>query len=100
MSGRWVWRGSGGRGAHLVRERSAGSCNPWALCGRRVRNPRLAWRSICPDCRRIAAVTGTPGQPTTQLTTGAHTAGIDAEPTPAPTRTPRSTPVDLSTSSR
>jgi hypothetical protein len=51
LSGGWLWRGSGGRSAHLVRERAVGSCNPWALCGKRIRTPRLAWRGVCPTCR-------------------------------------------------
>ena len=54
LSGRWVWRGRGGHGAHLIRERSTASSTPWTLCGRRMRQPRLAWRGICPTCRSRA----------------------------------------------
>ena len=54
FSGRWVWRASGRRGAHLVRERSATSSSSWTLCGKRVRNPRRTWRGLCPSCRAAA----------------------------------------------
>ncbi|ABS03937.1 hypothetical protein Krad_2461 [Kineococcus radiotolerans SRS30216 = ATCC BAA-149] len=50
LSGRWVWRGRGGHAAHLIRDRSTASSTPWTLCGRRMRQPRLAWRGICPTC--------------------------------------------------
>ena len=54
LAGRWAWRGRGGHGAHLIRERSTASSTPWTLCGRRMRQPRLAWRGICPTCRSRA----------------------------------------------
>ena len=55
FSGRWVWRGRGGHAAHLIRERSICSSNPWTLCGRRLRQPRSAWRGTCPTCRSRAS---------------------------------------------
>ena len=72
LAGRWVWRGRGGHGAHLIRERSASSSTPWTLCGRRLRQPRLAWQGVCPTCRSRA-----------------HDLAVDldAEPTPPRYRT-------------
>ncbi len=73
VSGRWVWRGSGGRNAHLVRERSVRSSSPWSLCGKRVRGPRLAWRGVCHVCRR-------------------RSVDLDTEPTPVNDRVLMTTP--------
>ena len=68
LNGRWVWRGRGGHSAHLIRERSAASSTPWTLCGRRLRQPRRAWRGVCPTCLSRAT-------------------NLDAEATPARERT-------------
>jgi hypothetical protein len=69
LGGRWVWRGNGARHAHLIRERSTTSTNPWTVCGKRVRNPRETWQGLCPSCRNAAS-------------------RIDAEATPPARRTP------------
>ena len=96
LNGRWVWRGRGGHAAHLIRERSTASSTPWTLCGRRLRQPRSAWRGVCPTCRSHAAdlTTNAATNAAPDLTTrrsedrtghlAAHLTGtFEAEPAPA-----------------
>ena len=47
---RWIWRGGGSTQAHLIPEHKAARANPYTLCGRRLRKPRMAWSGVCRAC--------------------------------------------------